>query len=53
MINTQEVMFNLVIIIVVVVLSQSCSVLHNPMGCSTPGFPVHHHLPDFDKVHGH
>ena len=25
-------------------VAQSCPTLCNPMDCSTPGFPVHHHL---------
>ena len=33
----------------------SCSVLtlHNPMDCSTTGFPVLHHLLEFAPTHGH
>ena len=27
-------------------VSQSCPTLCNPVNCSTPGFPVHHQLPD-------
>ena len=27
--------------------------LCNPMDCSTPGFPVPHHLPEFSQAHGH
>ena len=30
---------------------QSCLTLCNPMNCSTPGFPVHHHL--LELVHTH
>ena len=26
---------------------QLCPTLCNPMNCSTPGLPVHHHLPEF------
>ena len=26
-------------------VTKSCPALHNPMDCSTPGFPVLHHLP--------
>ena len=33
--------------------SQSCPTLCNPMNCSTPGFPVHHHLPEFTQTHVH
>ena len=25
----------------------------NPMDCSTPGFPVHHQLPEFTQTHVH
>ena len=28
-------------------VAQSCLTLCNPMDCSTPGFPVLHHLPEF------
>ena len=27
-------------------VAQSCPTLCDPMGCSTPGFPVHHQLPE-------
>ena len=27
--------------------------LRSPMDCGTPGFPVLHHLPEFDQVHVH
>ena len=26
-------------------VAQSCPILWDPMDCSTPGFPIHHHLP--------
>ena len=29
------------------------SVLWNPMNCSTPGLPVHHHLLEFAQTHVH
>jgi len=32
---------------------QSCLTLCNPMDCSTPGFPVHHQLPDLAQTHMH
>jgi len=32
---------------------QSCPTLCDPMNCSTPGFPVHHHLPEFTQTHVH
>ena len=34
-------------------VAKSCLTLCNPMGCSTPGFPVLHHLPEFAQVHVH
>ena len=33
--------------------AQSCPTLCNPMNRSTPGLPVHHHLPDFTQTHVH
>ena len=34
-------------------IAKSCPVLCNPMDCSMPGFPVHHHLPEFAQTHVH
>ena len=34
-------------------VAQSCLTLCNPMDCSTPGFPVNHHLPEFTQTHVH
>ena len=34
-------------------VAQSCLTLCNPMDCSTPGFPVLHHLLKFAQVHVH
>ena len=34
-------------------LTQSCPTLCDPMNCSTPGLPVHHHLPKFTQTHAH
>ena len=34
-------------------VSQSCPTLRDPMDCSTPGFPVHHQLPEFTQTHVH
>ena len=31
--------------------TQSCLTLCNPVECSTPGFPVHHQLPELAKTH--
>ena len=32
---------------------QSCPTLCDPMDCSTPGFPVHHQLPQLAQTHVH
>ena len=32
-------------------VAQSCPTLCNPMDCSTPGFPVLHHLPELAQIH--
>ena len=32
-------------------VTQSCPTLCNPTDCSTPGFPVLHHLPQFAQTH--
>ena len=32
-------------------VAQSCLTLHDPMDCSTPGFPVHHQLPELAQTH--
>ena len=34
-------------------ITQSCPTLCNPMDCSTPGFPVHHHLLELAQTHVH
>ena len=34
-------------------VAQSCPTLCHPMNCSTPGLPVHHHLPEFTQTHVH
>ena len=34
-------------------LTQSCPALSDPRDCSTPGFPVLHHLPKFAQTHAH
>ena len=36
-----------------VVQSLSCLTPCNPTNCSTPGFPVHHHLPESAQTHVH
>ena len=33
--------------------AQLCPTLCNPMDCSTPGFPVHHQLPELTQTHVH
>ena len=32
---------------------QSCPTVCDPIDCSTPGFPVHHQLPEFTQTHVH
>ena len=34
-------------------VTQLCLTPFNPMDCSTPGFPVHHHLPELAQTHVH
>ena len=34
-------------------VAQSCLTLCDPMGYSTPGFPVHHQLPELAQTHAH
>ena len=34
-------------------VAQSCLTLCDPMNCSTPGLPVHHHLLEFTQTHVH
>ena len=34
-------------------VTQSCPTLCDPMNRSTPGLPVHHHLPEFTQTHVH
>ena len=34
-------------------MAQGCPTLCDPMDCSTPGFPVHHQLPELAQTHAH
>ena len=34
-------------------VAQSCLTVFDPMNCSTPGFPVLHHLPECTQTHVH
>ena len=34
-------------------VAQLCPTLCDPMNHSTPGLPVHHHLPEFTQIHIH
>ena len=34
-------------------VTQSCLTLCKPMDCNTPGFPVHHQLPELTQTHLH
>ena len=38
---------------VCVKVAQSFPTLCDPMDCSTPGLPIHHHLPGFTQTHVH
>ena len=40
-------------IVVLVLVAQSCLTLCDPMDCSTPGFPIHHQLPELTQTHVH
>ena len=34
-------------------VTQLCPTLCDPMDCRTPGFPLHHHLPELAQTHAH
>ena len=34
-------------------VARSCLTLYDPTDCSTPGFPVHHQLPELAQIHVH
>ena len=34
-------------------VAQLCPTICDPVDCSTPGFPVHHQLPEFTRTHVH
>ena len=34
-------------------VTQSCPILCDPLDCNTPGFPVHHQLPELAQTHVH
>ena len=34
-------------------VAQPCQTLYNPMDCRTPGFPVHHQLPELAQTDVH
>ena len=40
-------------LVVLVVLTKSCPTLCDPMDCSTPGFPILHHLRELAQTHVH
>ena len=44
---------NLVLVLKVSSVTQSCPILCDPMDCSTPGLPVHHQLLEFTQTHLH
>ena len=33
--------------------AESCPIICNPVDCSMPGFPVHHHFPEFARGYVH
>ena len=39
--------------LVLCVVVELCPILHDLMNYSTPGFPVHHCLPEFAQAHVH
>ena len=41
------------VVVVVVVLVQSCPTVCDSMDCSMPGFPVLQHLLEFAQIHVH
>ena len=43
----------LVVLVAISSVTQSCPTLRDPMDCSTPGPPVHHHLPELTQTHVH
>ena len=54
--STSETSFNIFCSTVWCVLcsiTKSCFIMCNPMDCSTPGFPVLHHLPEFAQIYVH
>ena len=40
-------------IILLSAVTQSCLTLYHPVDCSTPGFPVHHQLPELAEAQVH
>ena len=44
---------DLICLICCCLVAKSCPTLCNPMNCSTPGFPVHHQLPELAQTHVH
>ena len=42
-----------VLYILSVPCTQSCPTVYDPVDCSTPGFPVHHQLPELAQTHVH
>ena len=34
-------------------VTQLSPTLYDPMDCSTPGFPIHHHVPELAQTHVH
>ena len=45
--------FSSTVLVSVSSVAQSCLTLCDPMNRSTPGFPVHHQLPESTQTHAH
>ena len=52
-ISDVEHFFTVNIISICCLVTQSCPILYDLMDCSTPGFLVLHHLPEFVQTHDH
>ena len=51
--EAKEVIYRLSVSVQFSSVAQSCLILCDPMNRSTPGLPVHHHLPEFTQTHVH
>ena len=51
--DTSQIDFGSLLKLISVQSLKSCLTLCDPMNHSTPGLPVHHHLPEFTQTHVH